>query len=162
MSFTINSPFKNLDEKYKQIWVRGNNIESIYIVVHKSCLTKLMNQFTGEKKRMNAKVTKVFIGKYQGIVTAKIYFDLADGTSQATSHKNLGDKYLSEFVDSICNVFEVENIFDIVNKPCIIYGTITYTLYHFRSPKHIPSKERQNNDNKIYGIQKTWRKDGNI
>ncbi len=137
MSFTINSPFKNLDEKYKQIWVRGNNIESIYIVVHKSCLTKLMNQFTSEKKRMNAKVTKVFIGKYQGIVTAKIYFDLADGTSQATSHKNLGDKYLSEFVDSICNVFEVENIFDIVNKPCIIYGTDTHinSVSNFMKPK---------------------------
>ncbi len=137
MSFTINSPFKNLDEKYKQIWVRGNNIESIYIVVHKSCLTKLMNQFTSEKKRMNAKVTKVFIGKYQGIVTAKIYFDLADGTSQATSHKNLGDKYLSEFVDSICHVFEVENIFDIVNKPCIICGTDThiYSVSNFMKPK---------------------------
>ena len=137
MSFTINSPFKNLDEKYKQIWVRGNNIESIYITVHKSCLTKLMNQSTKEKKRMNAKVTKVFIGKYQGIVTAKIYFDLADGTSQATSHKNLGDKYLSEFVDSICNVFEVENIFDIVNKPCIIYGTDTHinSVSNFMKPK---------------------------
>ena len=107
MSIMINSPF-NTGGKHRQIFcIRGDNIESIYITVHKSCLTKLMNQSTKEKKRMNAKVTKVFIGKYQGIVTAKIYFDLADGTSQATSHKNLGDKYLSEFVDSICNVFEV-------------------------------------------------------
>lgn len=75
---------------------------------------------------MNAKVRDIFIGVCErGYVTAKIYFDLADGCSQGSPYKNLGGNYLADFVKGICNVFEVNDINDIVGKPCTISGTET-------------------------------------
>lgn len=74
---------------------------------------------------MNAKVDRIFIGLSpdHGILTARIYFDLADGSSQGSPYKSLGGEYLAKFVEGICKVFEVNNILDIVGKPCVISGS---------------------------------------
>lgn len=73
---------------------------------------------------MNAKVDRIFIGLSpdHGILTARIYFDLADGCAQASPYKNLGGAYMAKFVEGICKVFEVNNILDIVGKPCVVNG----------------------------------------
>jgi len=74
---------------------------------------------------MNAKVDRIFIGLSpdHGILTARIYFDLADGCSQGSPYKSLGGEHLAKFVEGICKVFEVSNILDIVGMPCTIEGT---------------------------------------
>lgn len=142
MILKLNSPFECNNKEHKQLFhFHATRIDYIPIRFHKSCMIKLMADYENEVskgiKKMNAKVTQVFIGKHQGIVTAKIYFDLADGTSQATSHKNLGDRYLADFISAICDVFEVENIYHIVGKPCIIQGTDTHidNVSNFMKPK---------------------------
>lgn len=83
---------------------------------------------------MNAKVDRIFIGiSEHGLVTARIYFDLADGCSQGSPYKNLGGEYLARFVKGICDTFEVSNILDIVGKPCVISGSDTRidSVYNF-------------------------------
>lgn len=74
---------------------------------------------------MNAKVSGVFIGisPDHGVLTGRIYFDLADGGGQVSPYKNLGGEYMANFIQGICRVFEVSNILDIVGMPCVVgYG----------------------------------------
>lgn len=75
-------------------------------------------------KEQKATVESVFIGERHGLLTAVICFRYATGNRQCNMAKNMTKGTgLIDFIAGILKVFRVDNIYDIIGKSCIVFGT---------------------------------------